>query len=373
MFMSIEMAVVGAGYWGPNLIRNIMATPECDLLWVCDLDEDQAKNVLGRYSTVGVTSSLAAVLNDPRVRAVAVATPASTHFDIGSKVLNSGRHLLVEKPIAATAAEAEALVALADRLGLTIMCDHTYCYTPAVRKIRELVESGELGDIQYVDSVRVNLGLVQRDVNVIWDLAPHDLSIFDAILPPELRPTQISAFGADPVGAGQDCLAYLSLPLGNGGIAHAHVNWLSPVKIRTMVVGGSRCMVVWDDLSTTQKISIYDRGVERIPDLVGEQRARAIVSYRTGEMVAPALREGEALRAVIAEFARSITQGTPPLTDGLSGLRVIRLLEAASRSLASGGALVDAYQPQLTAAKSGSSDPDRQLALATTPGLGGTP
>ena len=371
--MSIEMAVVGAGYWGPNLIRNIMATPECDLLWVCDLDEDQAKNVLGRYSTVGVTSSLDAVLNDPRVRAVAVATPASTHFDIGSKVLNSGRHLLVEKPIAATAAEAEALVALADRLGLTIMCDHTYCYTPAVHKIRELVESGELGDIQYVDSVRVNLGLVQRDVNVIWDLAPHDLSIFDAILPPELRPTQISAFGSDPVGAGQDCLAYLSLPLGNGGIAHAHVNWLSPVKIRTMVVGGSRCMVVWDDLSTTQKISIYDRGVERIPDLVGEQRARAIVSYRTGEMVAPALREGEALRAVIAEFARSITQGTPPLTDGLSGLRVIRLLEAASRSLASGGALVDAYQPQLTAAKSGSSDPDRQLALATTPGLGGTP
>jgi predicted dehydrogenase len=338
----IGVAVIGAGYWGPNLVRNLTASDRFDLRWVCDLDEDRARRTVGRYSTVGVTRDVQTVLDDDRVQAVAVATPAATHADVAHAALAAGKHVLVEKPLASSYAAAAELVATAERLGLVLMCDHTYCYTPAVRRIRELVHAGVLGDVQFVDSVRVNLGLVQRDVDVLWDLAPHDLSILDFVLPQGCTPSAVAAHGADPIGAGRACVAYLNLELSNGAIAHAHVNWLSPTKIRTTIIGGSKRTLVWDDLHPAQRLSVYDRGVDLADpaELAPEERRAALVSYRSGDVVAPALEEGEALAGVVAEWAAAIREGRRPLTDGRAGLRVLDVLEAASRSLDFRGAVV---------------------------------
>jgi predicted dehydrogenase len=338
----IGLAVIGAGYWGPNLVRNAMATPGISLKWLCDLDESRAQRVLGSYSTVATTSSFDAVLNDPSVQAVAIATPAATHFPLALAALDAGKHVLVEKPLTATLADGQKLVQAAEDRGLVLMCDHTYCYTSAVQELRRLVTSGELGDVQFVDSVRINLGLVQPDVDVLWDLAPHDLSILDYILPAGVEVTAVAAHGADPVGTGKACVGYLSMRLSTGAMAHVHVNWLSPIKIRTMVIGGSQRTVVWDDMNPSQRLAVYDRGVDRkaSADLGADDRAQTMISYRTGDMVAPALPEREALRAMMAEFAAAITEGRPAATDGHAGLRVMTLLEAAGRSLALDGAFV---------------------------------
>jgi predicted dehydrogenase len=249
---------------------------------------------------------------------------------------------MVEKPLAANYADGLRLVEEADQRGLVLMCDHTYCYTPAVTRIRELVHAGELGDVHYVDSVRINLGLVQRDIDVMWDLAPHDLSILDYILPEGVRPVTVAAHGADPIGAGRSCVAYLSLQLSNGAIAHIHVNWLSPTKVRTTMIGGSKRTLVWDDLNPSQRVALFDRGVDLTDpqELGDDERRDMLISYRSGDMVAPALTEKEALRAVVEEYATAIRTGRTPATDGRSGLRVLAILEAASRSLADGGAAV---------------------------------
>ena len=340
----LGVAVVGAGYWGPNLVRNIQASEDCELRWVCDLDIDRARRAVGRYSTVGVTSELDTVLDDPGVAAVAVATPAHTHAEVALACLEAGKHVLVEKPLAWSVAEGEKLVSAADAVGLTLMCDHTYCYTPAVQRIRRLVREGALGDVQYVDSVRINLGLVQPDIDVFWDLAPHDLAILDVILPEGCAPTAVAAQGADPLGTGRVCIGYLTLPLSGGGIAHAHLNWLSPTKIRTTIIGGSQRMLVWDDLNPAQRLSMYDTGVHVGDDaerlLAPETRRESVISYRVGDMVAPALPEREALQAVIAEFVAAIRDRRPALTDGRSGLRVLRALDAAAMSLEMGGIAV---------------------------------
>src|SRR5215468_6924266 len=263
-------------------------------------------------------------------------------MDVALAALRAGKHVLVEKPLAATHQDGLALVEEAERRGLVLMCDHTYCYTPAVLRIREALRSGELGDLHYLDSVRINLGLVQRDIDVIWDLAPHDLSILDFVLPDEIRPEAVAAHGADPIGAGRSCVAYLTLRLPGGGMAHVHVNWLSPVKVRTTMVGGSKRTLVWDDLNSAQRISVYDRGVDvAYPDELGaEARRDLLISYRTGDMVAPALVEREALCSMVEEFAGAITTDRMPLTDGRCGLRVLEILEAASRSLSAGGSLI---------------------------------
>jgi predicted dehydrogenase len=338
----IGVAVVGAGYWGPNLVRNFMASEAFHLLWLCDLDLGRARRVLGRYSTVGATEDLTTVLADDRVDAVAVATPAGTHLEVALAALRAGKHVLVEKPLAATYAEGLRLVTEAEERGLQLMCDHTYCYTPAVTRIREALHSGELGELHYLDSVRINLGLVQRDIDVLWDLAPHDLSILDFVLPDGVRPVAVSAHGADPIGAGRSCVAYLTLTLNTGAIAHIHVNWLSPIKIRTTIIGGSKRTLVWDDLNVTHRVAVYDRGVDvAAPDELGvDERRNMLVSYRSGDMVAPALTEREALGTMVAQFASTIHTGRPSLTDGHSGLRVLGILEAASRSLADGGAVM---------------------------------
>jgi predicted dehydrogenase len=338
----IGIAVIGAGYWGPNLVRNAQATSALRMEYLCDLNADRARQVIGDYSTVRVTTSLDEVLADPAVRAVAIATPASTHVDIALAALAAGKHVLVEKPLAATFADGAKVVQAAEDAGLVLMLDHTYCYTPAVQHLRGLVRGGELGELQYLDSVRINLGLVQSDVDVIWDLAPHDLSIFDAVLPDDVQPVSVAARGSDPLGCGQVCVAHLTIELSNGAIGHVHVNWLSPTKVRTTIVGGSRRTAVWDDLNPSQRLAVYDRSVEtHDPSTLGvDARNQTRVSYRIGDMVAPALPEKEALRSMMTEFAAAITEGRPALTDGRSGLRVLAMLEAAGESLRSNGVSV---------------------------------
>ena len=341
--MGLRVAVIGAGYWGPNLVRNFRVSPDWELVAVCDLDEARARKVVGDSTTVDVEASLERLLCRDDVDAVAIATPAGTHLAIALAALEAGKHVLVEKPLAASREEAASMVRLARELGLVLMCDHTYCYTPAVRRIRDLVASGELGEVLFVDSVRINLGLVQPDVDVLWDLAPHDLSILDFILPGGLRAESVAAHGADPIGAGRACVGYLTMPLPGGAIAHIHVNWLSPTKIRQMVIGGSRRTLVWDDLNPQQRLSVYDRGVDldlssRTENLA--ERQAAGIAYRLGDMYAPSLPEGEALATMVGEFAAAIAEGRPPLTDGESGLRVLAVLEAASLSLGESGRMV---------------------------------
>ncbi|WP_297655298.1 Gfo/Idh/MocA family oxidoreductase [Pseudonocardia sp.] len=355
---AIGIAVIGAGYWGPNLVRNAQQTPGLRLEYLCDLDVDRAKKVLGDYSTVRVSGSLDEVLADPAVSAVAIATPAATHYGVALKALEAGKHVLVEKPLAPTYEEGRLLVEAAERHQRVLMLDHTYVYTPPVRHIRELVRGGELGDLQYLDSVRINLGLVQPDVDVLWDLAPHDLSIFDAILPDDVQPVSVAAHGSDPVGAGHACVAHLTIRLSNDALAHVHVNWLSPTKIRTVVVGGSSRTVVWDDLNPVQKLSVHDRGVDRADPtgLDADARGRTAVSYRTGDTVAPALPNHEALRSVMVEFAAAIGEDRAPLTDGWSGLRVLAMLEAASISLQKDGMSVPIRQVDVTGMKAATTE-----------------
>jgi predicted dehydrogenase len=338
----VGIAVVGAGYWGPNLVRNALQSPATRLVSVCDTDLAKAVTLTEALANVDATHDIRVLLDDPKVEAIVVATPPATHLEVAMAVIEAGKHVLVEKPLASTYLEGRALVEAAEERGVVLMCDHTYCYTPAVRRIRELIHSDVLGELHFADSVRINLGLVQRDVNVLWDLAPHDLSILDFILPDGCQPLAVAAHGADPIGAGQACVAYLTLQLPRGAIAHVHVNWLSPIKVRTTTIGGSNRTLVWDDLNPSQRISVYDRGVDLSDPkkIDADDRNQAIVSYRTGDMVAPVLPEREALLGVMAEFAHCIRTGRASQTDGRSGLRVLDILEAASRSLDFHGSVV---------------------------------
>jgi len=350
----LGVAVVGAGYWGPNLIRNFRGSPHWDLRAVCDLDTARAESVLGARSGVDVTADLAQVLARDDIDAVAIATPAKTHQGIALAALEAGKHVLVEKPLADNVEHGRQMVATARERGLVLMADHTYCYTPAVLKIRELVESGELGEILFVDSVRINLGLIQPDIDVFWDLAPHDLSILDFVLPGGLRPTGVAAHGADPLGAGKACVGYLTLPLPGGAMAHVHVNWLSPTKIRQMVIAGTQRTLVWDDLNPQQRVSVYDRGVDLTQQTIDtSDRVASTISYRLGDTWAPALPEREALGLMVQEFAESIRLGRASRTDGEAGLRVLTVLEAASASLDAGGLLTQATVPEIGMAGAG--------------------
>jgi predicted dehydrogenase len=336
----LGVAVIGAGHWGANLIRNLAHAEGWDLRWVCDLDEGQGHRALGTRSAVGVTSSLDQVLGDAEVAAVVVSTPADTHAGLATEALRAGKHVMVEKPMASSVDQGETMVALARERDLVLMCDHTYCYTPSARHIRSLIRAGAIGRVHYVDSVRINLGLVQPDVDVFWDLAPHDLSILDFILPDDIAPTAVAAHGADPIGAGRACIGYITLPLSGGGVAHSHVNWLSPTKVRRTIIGGSAGMIVWDDLNPTERVRVYDKSVSLASPPTADERRDARVSYRLGDMVAPALPEEEALAVVVGEFRSAIVERRPPLTGGEAGLRLLRVLEAVTTSLDCGGGLV---------------------------------
>jgi predicted dehydrogenase len=337
----LRVAVVGAGYWGPNLARNFRASPDWDLAAICDLDVARAQRVADSVGGVPVTPSLDEVLADSSIDAVAIATPARTHHPIVLAALDAGKHVIVEKPLADTREKGTEMVERARERGLVLMADHTYCYTPAVLKIRELIADDFLGDILFVDSVRINLGLIQPDVDVFWDLAPHDLSIMDFVLPGGLDASTVAAHGADPLRTGKSCVGYLAMPLEGGAIAHVHVNWLSPTKIRQMVIGGTKRTLVWDDLNPQQRVSVYDRGVDLALQSKETADTRASnISYRLGDTWAPALPEREALANVAAEFAASINERRSARTSGESGLRVLSVLEAATASLGASGAPV---------------------------------
>ena len=332
----IGIGVIGYGYWGPNLVRNFAECQGAAVRMVCDLRPAQLEKVQRRYPSVRVTTNPADVWNDPEVDAVIVATPVDKHFELAMASLRAGKHVLVEKPITSTSEQASRLIDEAAARRLVLMVDHTFVYTGAVRKMRELLETGELGDIYYYDSTRVNLGLFQHDVNVLWDLAVHDLSIMDFVL--GQQPIAVSATGFAHVQGRPENIAYMTMFFDGSLIAHVNVNWLSPVKVRRTLLGGSRRMVVFDDLEASEKIKVYDRGISVNPS--PENVYQMLIGYRAGDMWAPQLPLGEALQTEARHFIDCIEQRRTPTTDGHAGLRVVRLLEAATISMAQRGALV---------------------------------
>jgi predicted dehydrogenase len=323
----IRLAMIGVGYWGPNLIRNFSDLDDAQVVGCSDLSQDRLNKIAKRYPSVKCTQHYEDLLADPDVDAVVIATPVSTHYPIAKAALEAGKHVMIEKPLADSSEHALDLIETAERVGRILMVDHTFIYTSAVRKMRELIDSGELGDILYFDSVRVNLGLFQRDINVIWDLAPHDLSIMDYLLRAE--PIAVSAIGASHAGNDIANIAYMTLRFANNIIAHFHVNWLAPVKIRQTLLGCSRKMVVYDDVEPTDKIRVYDKGI-----VVNGGNGNG---SRTGDVLIPKIDTTEALLRVAQEFVSSINENRTPLTDGVAGYRVVRYLEAAQRSLENNG------------------------------------
>lgn len=338
----ITIGVIGCGYWGPNLIRNFAENERAQLRWICDTDEKRLNAIGRRYPAARTAADYHQLLDDPELAAVVIATPVATHYSFAKEALCAGKHVLIEKPFTTNSREARELVELAERRGLTLMVDHTFVYTGAVRRIKEIVESGELGELLYFDSVRINLGLFQRDINVVWDLAPHDLSIMDYIVARD--PVALTATGSSHIEAGIENIAYVMLRFADSFIAHFHFNWLSPVKIRRTLIAGSRKMIVYDDIEPTEKVRVYDKGVttNRIEsDSDKEAAYQTLVSYRTGDVWVPKLDSTEALTHVCAEFLDAITGKRAPLTGGVAGLRVVRLLEAAQESINQGGKLIE--------------------------------
>ncbi|MFO1484911.1 MAG: Gfo/Idh/MocA family oxidoreductase [Verrucomicrobiaceae bacterium] len=333
----VRVAVIGCGYWGPNLIRNFAAAPDARLVAVCDLQPARFAHLQAHHPTVEFTSDYEALLAGDDVDAVAIATPLSTHFPLASRALAAGKHVLVEKPMTATVAEAQELVALAETHRRVLMVNHIFAYNGAVRTIRELAASGQLGELLYYDSVRINLGLFQSDVNVLWDLAVHDLAIMDFALGQE--PVAVSATGHAHLRGQHEDVAYLTCFFDTNLIAHLHVNWLAPVKIRRTIIGGDRQMIVYDDLEPSEKVKVYDRGAS-LQDHEEESLRRQKIDYRMGDMRAPHIPPSEALQVSTAHFIDCIQNGTVPLTCGQTGLRMVRILEAASESLKRRGELI---------------------------------
>lgn len=332
----IRLGIVGYGYWGPNLVRNFMETPGATVAAVAELDSNRLALAGKRYPTLDTTRDARDILNRTDIDAVVIATPVANHFELGVSALTAGKHILIAKPLAATSEEALRLVEEAERRRRVLLVDHTFVYTGAVRKIHDLIASGALGEMYYYDSVRVNLGLFRDDVNAIWDLAVHDLSILDYVLPG--RPIALSATGVSHIKGKHEDIAYLTLLYQDSLIAHVHVNWLAPVKVRRTLIGGSKKMIVYDDLDPSEKVKVYDRGIT--VDHTAESIYQMLTGYRTGDMWAPQLDLTEALRTEALNFIRCIETGERVLADGESGFRVVRLLEAATESMANRGRLV---------------------------------
>lgn len=331
---TLRVGVIGYGYWGPNIVRNLHGQKNLQAVMVCDKSPAALGRVRKAYPDVLTVSDPLEVLRSPEIDAVAVITPVWTHYELAKAALEHGKHVFIEKPFTSSSAQAEELIELAARKKLTIMVDHTFLFTGAVRKIRELAESGTLGDLYYYDSLRVNLGLFQHDVSVIWDLAPHDLSIMDHIIKAE--PEAIVATGEKHLNGVED-VAYMTLYFPKNIIAHINVNWLSPVKIRTTLIGGQKKMVVWNDLVADEKVRIYDKGVQITS---GEGIRDLLVSYRSGDMWAPQLEQLEALHVELDYFADCVMNNKTPFNDGHAGLRVVRMLEAAEESIQKKGQLI---------------------------------
>ena len=344
----IGIGVVGYGYWGPNLVRNFSETAGAKLVSVCDLRLERLSAVRDRYPAVEITDDFEALLRDPRIDAIAIATPVSSHFRLAMRALMAGKHVFVEKPIASTVEEAQRLVDEAAKRRLVLAVDHTFIHTGAVRKLREIVQDG-LGEVYYYDSVRVNLGLFQHDVSVVWDLAVHDLSIMDFVL--QEKAVAVSATGMSHVAGEPENIAYLNLFFDSKLIAHVHVNWLAPVKVRRTLIGGSQKMIVYDDLEPSEKIKVYDKGItlNGNPQKNGEKVYQMLVGYRTGDMWAPHLNVTEALASELRQFVDCIDRAETPEADGQAGLRVVRILEAATLSLAQRGRVIELEQARCVA------------------------
>jgi len=333
----LKIGVIGYGYWGPNLVRNFNEAAQSEVLAVSDFSQKRLDVAKIRYPALEVYTDHKRLLADSAIDAVAIATPVSTHFDLAMEALKSGKHVFLEKPFTEKSEQAVRLLEEADRQNLVIVVDHTFVYTGAVQKISKLVNSGELGDLYYYDSVRVNLGLFQHDVSVIWDLAVHDLSILNSIYPHE--PVAVSATGINHVIGRPENIAFLTLFYSNTMIAHIHVNWLAPVKIRRTLLGGNKKMIVYDDLEPSEKVKVYNKGITIDNDR--ESVYQDMIGYRTGDMWAPKLENKEALMEEVEHFIRCITDNETPRTGGGAGLIVVKTLEAATRSMAERGRPVE--------------------------------
>ena len=335
----LKIGVIGCGYWGTHVLRNFNNSGSWELSWMCDKNSVQLTNQKNRYPETKSTEIYQDSLDDENINAVAIATPVDSHFQIAKDALLSGKHVWVEKPLTSTLAEAEELARIAKDKNLLLNVDHTFIYTPAVQKIKSIIESGELGDVLYFDSVRINLGLFQHDINVIWDLAPHDLSILSYCT--NKKAVSVNATGSCVVeysGKKIENLAYVTINFEDGSIAHFHVNWLSPVKIRKIIIGGSKKMLVFDDMENSEKIKLYDTGVSVTNK---EDIYESLVQYRLGDMSSPALSNKEALAWEVEHFAESIISGNPTLTDDNMGVEVVKILEAANKSLRENGKLIE--------------------------------
>ncbi len=330
----MNFGVIGYGYWGPNIVRNLAGLEDSHVIAIADVDPNSRQRAQKAYPNIRVTADAAEIITSTKIDAIAVISPAATHFELAKAALKNGKHVFVEKPFTSSAAQAEELVNLARQKNLRIMVDHTFLFTGAVKKIGELVEEGTLGNLYYYDSTRVNLGNFQHDVNVVWDLAPHDLSIMDYLI--KSTPEAIVATGQNHLN-GQEDVAFMTLYFPEKVIAHINVNWLSPVKVRTTLIGGEKRMLVWNDLEADEKIKIYDKGVEATSK---EGYYQMFVNYRTGNMWAPRLEQIEALRQELTYFVECITTGAEPFNDGCAGMRVVKMLEAATQSLRNRGSLV---------------------------------
>ncbi len=330
----IGIGVIGYGYWGPNIVRNLRGLDECQVAAVCDQSPAALRRVTQTYPDLPVITNPSELLTSAGIDAVAIVTPVCTHFELAKAALENGKHVFIEKPFTSTTQQAEELIELAERKNLTIMVDHTFLFTGAVRKIRELIEEGALGDLYYYDSTRVNLGLFQHDVSVLWDLAPHDLSIMDFLI--QAKPEAVIATGEAHLNGLVD-IAFITIYFPGNVIAHVNVNWLSPVKVRTTLIGGEKKMLVWNDLEADEKIKVYDKGVQMSH---GEGLYELLVSYRSGDMWAPRVEQTEALKAELGYFIECVTKGLTPFNDGVAGSRVVKMLEAADRSLRERGRAV---------------------------------
>ncbi len=330
----IRIGVIGYGYWGPNIVRNLHGLEKARVVAVCDKDAGALRRVKQAYPSLEVTSESSELLKSSQIDAVAVVTPVRTHFELAKAALENEKHVFVEKPFTCTGEQAEELIELADKKNLKIMVDHTFLFTGAVQKIRQLVEGGVLGNLYYYDSMRVNLGLFQHDVSVLWDLAPHDLSIMDYLI--QKKPEAIIATGERHLNGHVD-VAFITVYFPGNTIAHINVNWLSPVKVRTTLIGGEKKMLVWNDLEADEKIKVYDKGVQ----MTNEQGVyELLVSYRSGDMWAPKVEQSEALRTELGYFVDCILNNKTPFNDGQAGLKVVRMLQAADQSLKHRGKMV---------------------------------
>src|SRR5712692_3154680 len=335
---SVRVGVIGCGYWGPNLVRNFARHPHSQVEAVCDLRYERAMRVGAEYRIPTVTDRVDEVLKAPDVDLVVVATPSFTHFELAKRALEAGKHVLVMKPLATRTDHAEELCALAETQGVLVAVDHTFVFTGAVRRMKELISAGEIGDLYYFDSVRINLGLIQTDVNVIWDLAPHDVSIMDYLVGRD--PVSVSATGASHGGSPTENIAYVIVRYEGSLIGHVHVNWLAPAKVRRTILGGSKKMMIYDDVEASEKLKIYDKGFSIASDPSVEKEYQLLISYRSGDMHAPQLDTREALAVEAENVIDAIHGKAELLVNGRAGWRVVRILEAAQRSIEQGGGVV---------------------------------